>query len=530
MTTRATQSKKKLEAALELQGRRLARNRLVEFTKFIRPSYQATWYHSLIAEHLEKLTNREISENLMVFAPPRHGKSELVCRYRPSWAVGRDRTKHFITVAYGDSLAREFSEAVINIIRTPNYQRLWKVGFKSTNVTAWEVEREHPEDDDQTPTMIAAGIMSAMTGQGATDLEVDDPVKNHEEAYSSVYREKCWNNYVTTAATRMAPNGRKIVVMTRWHEDDLAGRLLKRAQEDKKADQWIVISLAATNDDGESSFIWNTRTGEKKFLPKYEALWPEAFSREFLESQRVNLGPVFWSAMYQQRPTTAQGAIFKRDNWSYYDGYPDVDQLVQIYDTAHAEGQENDYSASITLGAGRGYAIFDAWRDKLGFPALVARVYGRWDECIQRLNRRPDRVLVENKGSGISLIQQIEANNLSGIWTFPDGQTRHIPMIPVTPMPATTSKVIRAQGVSGYHESKLCLLPKSAPWLDDFKDELALFPRGPHDDWVDTLVHGLTYFTRPVEDTEEIYTPDEPEIRISSDLDDLDSLASRFLM
>jgi predicted phage terminase large subunit-like protein len=355
--------------------------------------------------------------------------------------------------------------------------------FKSTNVTAWEVERENPEDDDQTPTMIAAGILSAMTGQGATDLEVDDPVKNHEEAYSSVYREKCWNNYVTTAGTRMAPNGRKILVMTRWHEDDLAGRLLKKSVEDKKADQWVVICLAAINDDGESSYVWNTRTGEKRFLPKYEALWPEAFPREY---PRVTAREPWICVLLRDVSTDADDGS-RRDLQARQlvvlrrlPGWNSSSRFTTRLTRKVRRTTIPRRSPSVTAAA---YAVLDAWRDKLGFPALVARVYGRWDECIQRLNRRPDRVLVENKGSGISLIQQIEANNLSGIWTFPDGQTRHIPMIPVTPMPATTSKVIRAQGVSGYHESKLCLLPKSAPWLDDFKDELALFPRGPHDDW-----------------------------------------------
>jgi predicted phage terminase large subunit-like protein len=516
---------KQVEAAVELKARRGARRSLGEFTQFIRPAYQLTWYHDLICNWLEKLTARKMLENLMIFAPPRHGKSELVCRNRPAWAIGCDRTRHFMTVAYGDKLAAEFSEAVINIMRSPNYTRLFQnVTFKSTNVTAWEVDRLNPEDDDQTPTMIAAGIMSAMTGQGATDLEVDDPIKNHEEAYSQLYREKVWNNYMTTAGTRLAPGGRKVIVMTRWHDDDLAGRLMKLALADKKADQWVVISLAAVNDDGQQSFIWNTRTGEKVFMPKYEALWPEAYPREYLDTQRANLGEVFFSAMYQQRPTTAKGTIFRRDNWSYYDTRPEIDFLVQVYDTANEKGQDNDYSASITLGSGvAGFPIFDAWRDKVTFPFLVERVYRRWDECGRLYGRYPDRVLVEAKASGVQLLQQIDTNNLAGAWVYPDGQLRRVPKIPMVAMPATASKEVRARGISGYHESKLCLLPSKAPWLVDFIDELALFPKGAHDDWTDTFVHGVTYMTRPIaSDEEEHILVQEEEVSISRDLDEFD--------
>jgi phage terminase large subunit-like protein len=204
----------------------------------------------------------------------------------------------------------------------------------------------------------------------------------------------------------------------------------------------VVICLAATNDDGKSSFIWNTRTGEKKFLPKYEALWPQFQSREELERIRIDQGPTFWEAMYQQAPVTARGTIFKRDAWKYFSQMPVIERLIQVYDTALEEKKDNDYSASVDLlhTQQQGYAVADGWRGRVPFPKLVAKVYDRWEEAASRYKRYPERVLIENKGSGISLRQQIEANNLVGEWVDPDGIKRRVPIIPVLGMPATSRR------------------------------------------------------------------------------------------
>lgn len=478
------------------------------------------WHHELIAEYLEKVSHGEI-DNLMIFAPPRHGKSELIDIRWPAWDLGHDPSGHFIATAYGDDLARTFSKACRNVIDSPDFKRLWPHRLKPKDKadTKWQLRRK---DDDQRATFLAAGILGPLTGEGATKLLIDDPVKNEEEAYSKKIREKTWSNYQTAANTRLMPGGRKVLVMTRWHEDDLAGRLLTLSQKDKRADQWTVVLLAATNDEGLDSFIWNTATGEKKFLPPYKALWASAYGRDYFEKQRANLGAVFFEAIYMQRPTSPQGGIFKRENWRYFDQRPESDFLVQVYDGACEPGQENDYSASITLGSGpSGFSIYDAWRDKIAFPDLVAKVYERWALSLSLYSRYPDRLLVEDKSSGVQLAQQLETNNLVGSWTFPTGDTRRIPLIPITRIPATVGKVIRANGISGYHESKTIALPRGAEWVDDFVDEHALFPKGTHDDWVDTTVHGITFFTRPVEKTEEVVTRENPII-ISGDLDEFD--------
>lgn len=521
------------DAARELLHRRSARRNLIEFSLATHPHYQPNWHHKEIASWLEKLEARSIEENLMIFAPPRHGKSELVAIRYPAWSLGRNTSKHFMAVAYGDELAATFSRACRNIITTPQYQRLWRHQLKTKNDTKWEIARKQ---DDQRASFISSGILSALTGEGATDLLIDDPVKNEEEAYSKKVRDKIDANFLTAATTRLAPGGKKALIMTRWHTDDLAGRILQRAKKDKNADQYVVVVLAATNDNGESSYVWNTRDGSKQFFPKYDALWPAAYPRTELDKLKANLGPVYWNALYMQQPVEAAGQIFKRENWAYFDAVPELQYLVQVYDGACEEGQENDYSASITLGStGTKYPILDSWRDKVSFPFLMGMVYHRWLACAKLYNRLPDKLLVENKSSGTQIAQQLDANNMAGVWTFPkwtdpdrpcpsplfNGETRRVPAIPVVRIPATQSKVIRANGISGYHESKLIMLPRGADWLDDFVDEHALFPKAVHDDYVDCTVHGVTYYTRPTEDQEYVQEYHEP-IVISPELDEYD--------
>jgi hypothetical protein len=481
------------------------------------------WHHRLIAEYGEKVDRGEVTR-LMVWAPPRHTKSEILSVRRPAWSIGRNLEKQFIIASYGDRLARTFSRSARNILRGARSQQLFDVKFKNWGDTKWQVQRP-PEVDNEKDSMIAGGILGPFTGEGATDLVIDDPFKNKQDAYSKLIRDAVWDQYTTALLSRLMPGGTVTLQQTRWHDDDLAGRLLKAALKDKRASQWVVICLAATNDDGESSYIWDTRSGEKKFLPKYEALWPTWQPRAELEQIRIDQGPSFWAAMYQQAPIAAMGTIFKREAWRYVEQVPPIERLIQVYDTALESKKESDFSAGCDLLSTQGgFVVGDAWRGRVDFPQLVAMVYQRWEEAASRYGRYPERVLIENKGSGISLRQQIESNNLCGEWIDPDGRRRQVPVIPVLPMPAVESKEVRAHGISGYQNAKQVSLMDKADWLTDWLDEHSMFPKGANDDWVDCFVHGMTYYTRPVvgNEYEEVIVGGE-EITISGDLDDMDS-------
>jgi predicted phage terminase large subunit-like protein len=571
-------------AAIELLARRKARSSLLASIQYTAPWFITSWHHELVCALLERVDgiaedqhivvkvgntnpviNTEVDgvttskpnpaykqktvklpapkhiKRLMVFAPPRHSKSEIVSVRRPAWSIGKDRKRMYMNIAYGSDLALTFSKACVGTMLSESYQNLFPVEFDRKANERWKVKRPEAEDN-QRDSMIASGIMSPLTGEGATDVNVDDPFKNKSEAYSKTIRDKVGDEYQTSIRTRLQKNATVCVMLTRWHQDDLAGRLIKQALANKRADQWIVLVLAAWNDSGESSYLWDTATGEKTFLPPYDALWPGLFERSDLESTKASMASAFWEAMYMQAPTTASGSIFKADKWKEFPLPITVERLVHVWDTAMEDTETADYSAHVALGVANGrFIVKSAYRERLTFPDLIRQVYAKWDEDVVN-GYVPERLLIEQKGSGISLLQTIEANNLDPFFTGS--------RIPVLGMPATLSKEVRALSISGYQEAGLAYLPKpetdiygdvipatfntmvredgtggqQIEWVADFIEEHTAFPKGANDDWVDCFVHGCTYYTRPhgEEDYSEIAIFDSDEVTISSELDSID--------
>jgi hypothetical protein len=534
-----------MAALLQEKLRRKAQRNLLAFTKYTMPTFEESWHHAEIAKYLELLDRRapfpgfkKGLDGLIICAPPRHTKSEEATVRRPAWSIGRDPSRQFMIAAYAGPLATSFSRACRDVMRDAPYQDLWPTKFVTFADSHWQVKRPGGFDNKK-ESMIAAGItQGGFTGEGATDFIIDDPFKNQSEAYSAGIRDKVWDQYRTVARTRLQPGGTICVQQTRWHHDDLVGRLLKMATSNPKARQFVVLVLSATNDDGQQSYVWNTATGEKTYYPKYDALWPAWWPRDVLDGLEVELGPAFWQAMYKQAPTEAQGTILKRDCWQYFTepGRPLIQRLIHVYDTALEEKKDNDYSAMLEMATVQaGFAVMDGWRDKVPFPKLVEQVYDRWARAGRIHGRYPEWLVIEWKGSGISLGQQIEANNIVGEWIGPDGKTRRVPYIPIVKMPATTSKEVRAHGISGYQNARQCWLPQygfSDPEcrLEDFVDETAVFPKGANDDWTDCFVHGMTMFTRPMDETEEsTIVHAGQDISISDALDDIDLDFERLL-
>lgn len=536
MPTQAQQA-----AARELLDRRRARAGLLAFTKYTFPRFKENWHHALMCEYIDKLDFGTLQhgdgapcKRLMVFAPPRHTKSELISIRRPAWSIGRDPTRMFINVTYGSDLAYTFSRACRNTIKSTAYGRLFPdIAMEREATERWKVKRT-AELENQRDSMIASGILSPLTGEGATDINVDDPFKNKSEAYSKTIRDRVYDEYLTSIRTRLQPNGTITLMLTRWHDDDLAGRLLKAAASRKKSDQWIVLVLAATNVTGKDAYIYDTRTGTYTYLDKYDALWPAWFSAEDLEATRATTSPAFWEAMYMQRPSTAQGSIFLRDKWTEFLQPTYLERCVHVWDTAMQDTENADYSAFEELGLFNGrFLINDADRGQLSFPELVAGVYKKWNRALQRGYNVPERLLIENKASGISLIQTIEANNADPTFTGP--------RIPVLGMPATLNKTVRALSISGYQNSGLVGLPVSLTDEDcwhndlsnvpltvaDFIDEHSAFDKGKNDDLVDCTTHALTYFTRPIQGlVEEEILIDGEDYTVSSELDQADNQAA----
>jgi predicted phage terminase large subunit-like protein len=254
------------------------------------------------------------------------------------------------------------------------------------------------------------------------------------------------------------PGGAIILIQTRWHEDDLAGWLL----QEHASENWDVLSLPAIAEKDES------------FRREGEPLWPERFPLDSLNRIREAVGGAVWASLYQQRPAAAEGAIFKRNWWQFF--APSVaipfSRVVQSWDTAFKRGAENDFSVCTTWGvAQNGYYLLHLWRYRVEFPELkrvLAALADQW---------KPHAILVEDKASGQSLIQELQRSTV-------------LPLIPVR---VDADKLTRAQAVTPVIEAGKIFLPESAPWVSDFVEEMAGFPHRMHDDVVDSTTQALNY-------------------------------------
>lgn len=435
------------EAAQELLRRRKARRSLLDFTQYTMPGYINARHLTLLASKLEAVASGEI-KRLIVIMPPRHGKSEIASIRFPAFYLGKNQQSQIIGCSYAENLAYTFSYAIRETISGERYQCLWPLSLDKSGAVRWQLANK----DNRRDSYIAAGVGGGITGEGADILIIDDPVKNSEEADSQTYRDKTWEWYTTTARTRLQPDGAIILIMTRWHKDDLAGRLLEQSRVDPDADQWEVLHLKAI-DNG-------------------EALWPEKYDIPALENIRASIGSRSFTALYQGEPSTAEGNIIRREWWRYYREKPVFKRKIHSWDTSFKKGDSNDYSVCTVWGeTDTGDYLIDVWRGKVEFPELKRIAIA----LTERDN--PTAVLVEDKASGQSLIQEFQRN------------TR----IPVLPVKVDTDKESRVYAVTPLIEAGRVYLPESAQWLHDYIEELSAFPTGEHDDQVDSTSQAINW-------------------------------------
>lgn len=285
------------------QEQAAARNGLIAFTQYTKADFQPAEHHRWIADALERVESGEI-KRLMIFAPPRHTKSELASRRFPAWYLGKNPEKQIITTTYAAEFAQDFGRDVREIVQGEEFARLFhvKLAADSTSRGRWHTE--------QGGVYFAVGVGGPITGRGAHLALIDDPLKNRQDAESQVMRDSVWHWYTSTLRTRLMPGGAIVVIVTRWHEDDLCGRLL--AAQETTGEKWHVISLAALR----------VEDGQEK------ALWPEWYPLEELKRIQGAIGPRDWLSLYQQTPTTEQGEYFRRE-WIKY--YTDLPERLTIY-------------------------------------------------------------------------------------------------------------------------------------------------------------------------------------------------------
>ena len=449
------------EAASRAIHRRQARRNLIPYCTYTKPDYILSKHLELLASKLEAVERGEI-KRLIVAVPPRHGKSELVSLRFPCWYLGKHPTAQIVQAGYAESIALLHSRQARDIFVSPENRAVFpEVHFRPERAGQETIipERQsaHEWGTKQGGSYYAVGVGGGLTGRGFDIGIIDDPTKDAEEASSQLIRDKVWEWYRTVFRTRLQPNAAILVVMTRWHTDDLVGRLLKQMKEDPTSDQWEILHLPAIKDN--------------------QALWSDRYSLETLKSIRSTVGGRAFESLYQGNPTIAEGNIIKREWWKYYKERPAFSRIIHSWDTAFKAKAENDYSVCTVWGeAANGYYLLDVWRQKVEYPELkraAISLYGR---------DHPGAVLVEDKASGQSLIQELK---------------RDTPM-PVLPIKVDADKVARVNAITPLIEAGKVFLPEAAPWLHNYIEELSSFPTGEHDDSVDSTSQFLKYVANRV--------------------------------
>jgi predicted phage terminase large subunit-like protein len=305
-----------------------ARAGLIKFAEYVDPT-QKRWYRAkhlkVIAEVLERVEKGD-AKRVIISVPPRHWKSSLVSEKFPAWYLGRNPTHAVILTSYALSLAEKFSRSVREtLVSNRRYRVLFDVDIKKDSNRA---------DDWSLVTGVrssvrAVGVGGGITGHGAQLILIDDPIADYEAAQSETQRNNLWEWYRQVLRTRLEPGGAIVLIQTRWHEDDLAGRLM-RAQEEEGGERWERINLPARGVDGG----W---------------LWEDRYSGEEYEAIRAAVGEYAWNALYQGGPTVAAGGMIKRDYFEYVPGLPEgAEWRVRVYDVAFTEKQTQKHDPDYT--------------------------------------------------------------------------------------------------------------------------------------------------------------------------------------
>lgn len=377
---------------------------------------------------------------LLISMPPQNGKSSLISQYFSAWFLGRFPTRKVILASYESTFASSWGRKARDVLEATGEDVFdVKVAQRSRAVNYWETE--------QGGYMATAGAGGSITGRGADIFIIDDPIKNSVEALSTTRQDQIWEWFRTTVYTRLSPDAALIVIMTRWTVNDLIGRLLD--EQERGGDVWTYVNLPAIAEEEDP-------LGRKEG----EALWPNRYNLEWLEARKRVLGEFWFNAMYQGKPVPQAGFIVNVKWFRRYHTPPmrsAADMIVLSMDTAMNDREINDYTAiMVWFLVENAYYLIDVLRDRFDYPRLqevTTNMIARW---------APHAVLIENRGSGMSLIQSLE------------GQAPVVSMDPT----GGGNKNIRLQVETPAIEAGQVYLPEdgSVPWLFDFVEEIRAFP------------------------------------------------------
>lgn len=442
-------SDQELAAAQEVARRRTIRRSLTSWAQHC--GFEPAAHHRLILDKLESVARGETSR-LALFLPPGSAKSTYASILFPPWFLAQEPKSAIIAASHTQELAERWGRRCRNLIAEHGNQLGVGLSPDATAIGRWETT--------QGGEYFAAGVGGSITGRRADLALIDDPVRSREDADSELIRNRTWDWYRSDLYTRLKPGARIILIQTRWHEDDLAGRLM--AEMATGGDQWDVVSLPALAEDDDP-------LGRRPGQP----LWPEWEDADALAQKRRAVGPRDWSALYQQRPAPEEGDYFKAEWLREYDRLP-AKETLHFYGASDYAVTSNggDYTCHLVLGIdpeGRLYLV-DLWRKQASSDVWV-------DAFCDLVRERKPLGWAEEKG-------QISA----GIGPFLERRMRERQaFVAREQFPTRGDKAVRAQSIRGRVSLNGLYLPKNAPWAAEFRRELLSFPAGKHDDQVDAL-------------------------------------------
>lgn len=443
------------------RDRERCQNGFLHYVKKMWPGFIAGRHHKLMADKFERIAKGEL-RRVIINMPPRHTKSEFASYLLPSWFLGRSPEKKVIQTSHTAELSVGFGRKVRNLVGSDVYKDVFpNVGLQADSKAAGRWSTNHGGE------YFAIGVGGAVTGKGADLLVIDDPHSEQEaklamtdpSIFDSVYE---W--YTSGPRQRLQPGGSIVIVMTRWSTKDLTGRILKSSIEDEKVNEWEIIELPA-------------------LLPSGNPLWPEFWPIEELEALKAELPVSKWNAQYQQKPTSEEGAIIKREWWKMWEAErpPSCEFIIQSWDTAFTKNNRSDYSACTTWGVfhpdegpDAHVILLDAFKERMEFPELKRKAFEMWKDW------EPDAFVVEAKAAGAPLIYELRQMG--------------IPVQEFTPSRGN-DKVVRVNAVSDLFSSGKVWAPRKR-WAEEVMEEIAGFPYSDNDDLTDSTTQALIRFRK----------------------------------
>lgn len=448
----------------ELARRELARRSYIEYLAYINgDGWKRTRFAEYVANRLQEFVETDTGnayDILVLETPPQHGKSMTVTEALPSWCMGRHPSWRVILASYNDDSAERFARR--------NKEKIAAFGETLFGVRIGGVSRatefELKADKGCVPgRLISRGMLAGITGNSADLLIIDDPIKNRTEADSEMRRTQIWNEWLSSLKSRLAAGAKVVVIMTPWHEDDLAARLLA-AEEN--------IRLVRLPVEAEENDPLGREVGEA-LCPELgkDSNWLRQFKRSYLSDARG--GERAWRALYQCSPRTEEGGIVKRSWWRRYEPGENerfAREVISV-DAAFKGGEKNDYVAIEVWGKrGADYYLRYCLNSHMDFPQTLEAI-----RTVRRLYPEAMTVLVEDKANGSAIIQTLQ---------------KEMFCVPVTPL---GGKEARVHAVAPAIESGHVYLPQGEEWVGAFVDQFTAFPAGKNDDMVDSATQALSY-------------------------------------